>query len=152
MIVKTGDMWSAYSDSDLFLITTNSFLKKEESRLTMGVGIAKQAKERFPNLDRDLGQAVQDKCGHLGKYGLLVSDFWPISRLGIFQVKYHWRDNADLGLIAYSTQQLINFCVDNKFPRVDLNYPGIGNGKLQESDVHNIVKDLPDCVHLWKWR
>lgn len=150
MIVKTGNMWSVYKESELFLITTNSFIKKD-GRLTMGAGIAKQAKDRFKavNLDMAFGMAIEDNCGHLGKYGLIVSDFWPISKLGMFQTKQHWKTPSDLSLIAYSTEKLINFCEKNKFPRVDLNYPGIGYGGLKESSVFQIIRDLPDCVNVW---
>lgn len=151
MIEKTGNMWSVYDTTDLFLITTNSFIK-QDGTLVMGAGIAKQARDRFKevHLDGAFGMAIEDKCGHLGKYGLIVSKFWPISRLGMFQVKYNWKDKADLKLIEYSTQQLIEFCQKNKYPRVDLNYPGIGNGKLQEKDVYEVIKYLPNCVNVWK--
>lgn len=47
-------MWSAYDDADLFLITTNSTLKKNGA-LLMGRGIARQARDLFPGLDLALG-------------------------------------------------------------------------------------------------
>ncbi len=48
-----GDMWTAYDDADLFLITTNSTLKKN-GVLVMGRGIARQACDRCPGLDTAL--------------------------------------------------------------------------------------------------
>lgn len=46
-------MWTAYDDADLFLITTNSTLKKN-GVLVMGRGIARQACDRCPGLDTAL--------------------------------------------------------------------------------------------------
>lgn len=43
-----GDMWSVYDDADLFLITTNSTLKKNGA-LAMGRGIAQQARAASPD-------------------------------------------------------------------------------------------------------
>jgi len=82
-------MWSVWSETDLFLITANSFVK-HTGQLVMGAGIARQACDRFPGLDAILGQAIRETCGHLGEYGLLVSPHWPAASLGVFQVKYHW--------------------------------------------------------------
>jgi hypothetical protein len=74
---KTGDMRTAYTASDLFLITTNSILKKSSHALVMGRGITRQAWDRFPGLAEALGQQVLNTCGSLGKYGLLISSGWP---------------------------------------------------------------------------
>lgn len=152
MKVQTGNMWSIYDETDLFLITTNSFLKKDDSRLVMGAGIAKQARDKFKdvNLDRALGMAIEDRCGHLGEYGLIVSEFWPISKLGIFQVKYHWKDKAKYALIERSTDMLCKWIEKNNPARVDINYPGIGNGGLDEKTVHGFIQKLPGCVNVWK--
>ena len=72
MRFRSGDMWDVYNEADLFLVTSNSFVKKDE-RLVMGAGIAKEALDRFPNIDLRLGQAIQFEDKHLGVYGLLVS-------------------------------------------------------------------------------
>lgn len=60
-----GDMWQQYEQADLFLITTNSALRRDGA-LVMGRGIARQARERFPGLDAALGQEIQQRCGSLG--------------------------------------------------------------------------------------
>ncbi len=51
---RLGNMWTAYEPADLFLITTNSTIRRDGA-LVMGRGIARQAKERFPDLDVTLG-------------------------------------------------------------------------------------------------
>lgn len=82
---KTGDMWTAYTAVDLFLITTNSTLKQGDRALVMGRGIARQAKERFPGLDTALGRQIQALCGNQGAHGLLVSPRWPTAKLCALQ-------------------------------------------------------------------
>lgn len=91
---KTGDMWTAYTAVDLFLITTNSTLRQGDHALVMGRGIARQAKERFPGLDTALGRQIQALCGNQGIYGLLISLRWPAAKLGAFQVKRHYSQPA----------------------------------------------------------
>jgi hypothetical protein len=46
---QQGDMWSAYNRANLFLVTTNSTLKRNNA-LVMGRGIARQARDRFPGI------------------------------------------------------------------------------------------------------
>ncbi len=78
---QKGDMWSAYPEADLFLITTNSTLQPGNI-LVMGRGIAKQARERFPGLNKALGQQIAQTCGRSGQYGLLISPRWPRLKSG----------------------------------------------------------------------
>jgi len=151
MILEYGDMWSVWSETDLFLITANSFVKRNGC-LVMGAGIARQARDRFPGLDATLGQAIRESCGHLGKYGLLISPRWPASRLGLFQVKYHWNTEALPELIQRSAEKLTAWASAHPDCRIDLNFPGIGNGRLHPAQVLPIVGQLPDNVHVWQYR
>jgi len=69
---QRGDMWPAFATAGLFLITTNSTIRKDGA-LVMGRGIARQARDRFPGLAVNLGRYILNTCGRLGNYGLLVS-------------------------------------------------------------------------------
>jgi len=57
MKFQKGDMWTAYKDSDLFLITTNSFVRKD-GELVMGRGIAQQAKRLYPMVPKIAGEWI----------------------------------------------------------------------------------------------
>jgi len=157
-IFQTGNMWSAYDDADLFVITTNAAIKRNGA-LVMGRGIARQARNRFPGLDTALGQQILSVCGSpsaslrtgQGEYGLLVSPRWPTAKLGIFQVKFHYRQAASLDLIRRSTAMLCAWCADHPYTQVALNFPGIGNGRLRREDVLPIVAQLPDQVTIWEY-
>ncbi|MBX3058867.1 MAG: hypothetical protein KF770_20570 [Anaerolineae bacterium] len=148
---KTGDMWTAYTAADLFLITTNSTLKKSGHALVMGRGIARQAKERFPGLDVALGRQIQALCGNQGIYGLLASPRWPAAKLGAFQVKRHYSQAASLELVRRSTAALRAWCTEHPDTSVHLNYPGIGNGRLRHEVVLPIVSQLPEQVTIWEY-
>lgn len=149
MILQQGDMWSAWPKSDHFLITTNGSINKS-NQLVMGRGIASQAKEKYPGLSERLAQAIHDAhmydAGHLAHvYGMLLG-----SKLGIFQVKYHWSDNASIDLITWSTALLEEHARNNPIARYDLNFPGIGNGYLPRSFVLPIISHLPNNVYIWE--
>ena len=150
---RQGDMWSVFDDADLFLITTNSTLKGGSNgpRLVMGRGIARQARDRFPGLDIALGRHIHADCGHLGRYGLLVSPRRPAAKLGAFQVKTHFAPPASLDLIQFSTSALCAWCRSHPDARVHLNFPGIGNGRLTPAGVRPIVMQLPEIVTIWSY-
>jgi hypothetical protein len=146
MKLATGNMWSAYPQADLFLITTNSTLKNDGC-LVMGTGIALEAAQRYLVLPHKLGIAVARKGP---TYGLLVAKNWPTTKIGAFQVKTDWRQPASLDLIALSTKMLIAWCAEHPDAQVHLNFPGIGAGKLSANTVTSIIKELPDTVTVWR--
>ena len=146
----TGDMWPVFDEADLFLITTNSTLR-QDGRLVMGRGIARQARERFPGLDAALGAQIQTLCGNLGFYGLLVSRRWPAARLGAFQVKRHWQQAADLSLITRSVTALTWWARRHDDCRIHLNFPGIGNGGLARAAVLPLLAPLPNNITIWEY-
>ena len=146
MKLTNGNMWSAYPQADLFLITTNSTLKNNGC-LVMGKGIALEAAQRFPALPQKLGIAVAREGA---TYGLLIAKNWPTAKIGAFQVKTDWRKPALPELIALSTQMLIDWCANHPDAQVHLNFPGIGAGGLYAGLVLTIIQELPDTVTVWR--
>lgn len=148
---KRGNMWRSFSRTDGFCITTNSYIRKD-GELVMGAGIALQAKKIFDDLPLALGRKIENKCGHLGVYGILPSNRKEIDKMVAFQVKTHFKNQADLGLIEKSTNQLST--IAKKYPnkRLDLNFPGIGRGGRSVEEVMPIIKQLPDNVHIWRFQ
>jgi hypothetical protein len=146
MILEVGDMWVALEETDLFLITANATIKRNGA-LVMGRGLALEAKRRFPGLDLACGRLVGDR--QVYGVGVLPAPFTP---LGLFQVKNHFRERADLDLIKRSVRALLSLLEFSRLERVDLNFPGIGNGGLPQSCVLPLIEPLPDRVHVWKMR
>lgn len=164
---KYGNMWSEYDKADLFLFTGNGTLKGDE--LIMGKGSAGQVVHRLgAGVKRILGTAVLSAVGedrdHRGytisnHYHVLTSPDWPkdvSKKLGAFQTKDFYGENSDLALIAASCIALTNKIqafrdMYERDPIVHMPYPGIGAGRLAESDVEPIIENLPDCVHIWQF-
>lgn len=139
MQVVHHDMWTY--PADIRIVTTNSYINKL-GELVMGRGAALEAKTRYPDLPKMAGKVIR----HMSDYGVL---YFPTLRIGLFQVKRHWRDDADLSLIHESAFWLHMFaqCVSGT---IVLNYPGIGNGRLPEHEVEREIRDLPDNVIVCK--
>lgn len=156
MILKTEDLWTALGQVDLILVSGNSTVNKH-NRLVMGTGAAKEAAERYPCLPRELGAKISTNFpGPRAFYGVLavkppgVEDM----KVGVLQVKYHWREAARLELIDSSLAMLLVFlrqAVKAGHPRtVALNFPGIGAGRLNRATVWPLLKRLPDSIWIYE--
>jgi hypothetical protein len=152
----SGDMWSAYDGADLFLFTSNGVVTGS-TRLVMGAGIALSVRDSFPGIDRVFGEEILKRIidsADKDIYGLLVHSDWPDTKIGAFQVKRHFRDNADIGVINYSILMLKQWCEEHPTAQVHLNFPGIGYGglKAQESKIEELLQQLPDTVTVWRFK
>lgn len=144
MEYQTGDLLQFASNYNYMLVTTNSFIKKDNT-LVMGRGFAKQIKDNYPGIDSIYGNLISRSCGHLGKYGVIFYGY-----LGIFQVKYNYMQSADVELVEYSTNMLIEISKRQSNKLFAMNCPAIGNGKLHLNVIHPIINRLPDNVHVWR--
>jgi hypothetical protein len=114
------------------------------SRLVMGRGAALELKTRCPWVPKHAGLALIDK--HLQSYGVV---FIP-GNIGLFQVKYHFKEKASTALIKLSGFMLWQYAKTNPELKYHINYPGIGNGGLTEDQVYPIIADWPDNITVWK--
>jgi hypothetical protein len=158
MILEQGDMWSVFGKTDMFVITTNP-IRRIDGAVVMGRGIAKQAKDRFPKLPYDFGNKLdrhrheQDYVDVLAPTNTGMIGVYDGQLICYFMVKRHWAEPADLEIIKKSVKELKNALHFRGIPggvptslRVDLNFPGIGNGKLNREDVLPMLEELPDIV------
>lgn len=145
-IYKSGNMWSVLREVHHFLITTNSTVKAN-GELVMGAGIAKQARDNYPGLAAMFGGTLQLWYPD-GKAGCVL---YADNTFGMFQVKYDWKQPADLDLIQYSTDQLKEHALKAPHQRFALNFPGIACGGLPYEQVKPIVDALPDNVQIWTY-
>ena len=144
MILEKGNMWSVFDSTDIFMITTNP-IRRKDGGVVMGRGIALEAKTKFPSLPYDFGSMLEKYPNNIGLIG-----HYNYTRIYWFMVKHHWRDNADLDVIKKSVDELLGL-LEWSDERVDLNFPGIGNGKLKREDVLPLLQRLPDTVHVWEY-
>lgn len=148
MMEVYGDLWTYQPDDTSFIIpciTTNGFIKTN-GRAVMGRGVAKEALERYPELDKALGQM-------LDIHGTKVLVLAPDNRGSIlisFPTKYHWREKADLELISKSAGELRSLALGSPNWVFILPRPGCSNGRRDWlMEVKPIIEPmLPDNVHV----
>ena len=150
MILERGNMWDVFGYTDLFLFTSNPIVNKQ-GLAVMGRGIALETAKRYPQIRKDFANHINSvwipDCGYLGTY--------DSQAIGYFMVKKHWAANADLAIIDSSITDLLMLIEENNErgwkKRYDLNFPGIGNGKLSREEVLPHIEVLPDNVHVWEY-
>jgi len=149
MILEKGNMWDVFPTTDVFMVTTNP-IRRTDGAVVMGRGIALEAKLKFPTLPYDFGQALSEVDPNMGQQFVGKIGEYENTPVWWFMVKSHWRDHADLGIIASSCFYLKQG-IAKEVNRIDLNFPGIGNGKLPRDSVLYLLEDLPDNVHIWEY-
>lgn len=144
---------------DARCITTNNALRKNGSAIC-GAGCAKEATERYPELEQILGQliTVEGPGVHIVDEGGFDAPtpggFEP--PLIAFPVKHHWRQKADLELIVASAHHLAAITEANGWQEVWLPRPGCGFGGLDWDiqvgpalepifDDRIVIIDFPDA-------
>ena len=136
---------------------------EKQLKARLGVAIAKRTQEyheagHYGDLKPTDKPYVYNKSKtHRGyhAYGLIVSEKWPNSKIGIFQTKFDWAKPSSIDLIKYSFNQLKAFMERGKQTlgrpvRVDMPFPGIGKGGLNRDDVLEIASKFGDNLHLWE--
>lgn len=149
-IFEYGNMFDILNQTDLFCITTNASIRT--GRLSMGKGIALEAKKKFPELPRIAGAELQFSGMFYG-FRIVYCDGY---KFGLFQTKDYARYNSNTYLISDSLRHMLYHLRDYEnrngkpYSRVDLNYPGIGEGGLNIKHIFNRVNTLlPPYVHVW---
>lgn len=129
-----GNIWD--TDLDVICITTNGDFNTR-NELTMGKGIALQAKLRFPELPGLLGEYVSI-FGNTPEYIITRKKY----NLCSFPTKRHWWEPSDIKLIERSAT-----LIERKIPSgstVALPRPGCSNGGLNWKDVKIAIEPLLD--------
>ena len=137
-----------YSDPwgipDVYLFTGNPIIKKNGA-IVMGRGAAKQVRDRYPGIDLVFGKLLKEEP-HLNV--LIIGKAHRL--LGWFKVKEHWKEPAKLSVITESVTKLTQIATENPTLRFHMNYPGVGNGKLNIAMVAPLLQALPDNVLLYR--
>lgn len=127
-----GNLWEA-KPQFIKCITTNGTIKKN-GELVMGRGNALQAKQKYPELPKLLGQHIKSS-GNIVYY---LKEY----NIATFPVKHHWQDKADIKLIIRSCHQL-NALLENLNRPAVLPRPGCANGRLNwEKEVKPVISTI----------
>ena len=135
----------AWELPNIYIFTGNSIIK-HNGAIVMGRGAAKQVRDTYPGIDKKLGKHINALPD---SYYLEVS-IKAKQYIGWFKVKNHWQQPADLDLIALSTLALINHAKAYPIHTYHINFPGVGNGKLSDTQVMPIIEKLPDNVIVYR--
>jgi hypothetical protein len=163
-----GDIWKFIGKADTICITTNGCIDKKGNNI-MGAGIAKEAKERFPDLPHNIGWVIDTfgnnvyiakATGAALKTGLLTAlvtfptkpEWIRVNRLksNILPPYRNWAKSGEdiAGWMGYSSLKLIyksavDLCVwiiSLGWDMVIVPKPGTLNGGLGWEDVKTVLK------------
>lgn len=129
-----GDLWDY--PADIRCITTNGFVK-QNGACVMGRGCAKEARDKFPGIDKALGRAILTVGNHVNlllEYGNIVS----------FPVKHTWNQQADPELIKRSAEELLILTNAYGWDTVVIPRPGCGNGGLKWENLKPLLEPILD--------
>lgn len=159
MQIVQEELFSKVELPVMYVIATNAIVKNNGA-LVMGAGAAKHVRDTYKNMDRECGETIQRASMYSPMmksqtmYGFLEVRSWTRPNkagFGIFQVKRHYKDKADIALINYSCQTLVQWMSQNELKcPIRMNFPGIGNGQLPHDIVEPILwahmRDMPVTI------
>ena len=135
----TGNIWDFHDAGNWIVIPVNGQVNSKGEAI-MGAGLAKQAKDRFPDLPALLGA---NTC---------YRESWPFAfhsyKIISFPTKYKWREDSNLGLIEQCLREGLKL---NWLPapnQGDIYLPRLGcgerTGRLQWKDVKSVLEKYLD--------
>jgi hypothetical protein len=130
---------------NVYLFTGNAVIKNNGA-IVMGRGAAKQVRDSYKDIDKAFGAIIERDPTVSLAWVSLPND----QHLGWFKVKDHWRENAKVEHIKGSAETLSRIATRRPNIVFHMNYPGIGNGRLDKELVEPIIQNLPDNVRIYK--
>lgn len=133
-----GNIWD-YLDKGKWIVVTTNGTVTTKGEAVMGKGIALQAKQRFPDVPKLLGDKIKAWGNRL---------HYDVPRgLLFFPTKHNWWEESNLELIEENTKRLVDL-----FDSYVLGYPpsvymvrlGCGAGGLDWKDVKPILEKYLD--------
>lgn len=137
MLEITGNMWDLPSTYALCVLTNGVVTPFGEN--VMGAGVAKEARERWPDFPKMVGHSILVGGNHVHAYVLGTREIFT------FPTKNRWTEKSTVDLVRRSTFELVDAC--NEFlitSYVALPRPGCGYGGLLWEDVEPVIKDILD--------
>ena len=148
-----GDIWDYHNKNSFICIPINLGWTKDNKNV-MGAGLAKQAKEKFKDLDKDIGEYCRLRSEILEENWLFDYDFsldykrrlqyFATKPLNVKEPWLSWKQNSSLEVIKNSCYILQNILISSSTvfkSNFYLPLVGCGNGKLNKSDVLPILQE-----------
>jgi hypothetical protein len=130
---------------NVYLFTGNGIIKNNGG-IVMGRGAALQVRNRYLGVDKAFGSLIAaNPTAYVLMHKLVAKQY-----IGWFKVKNHWQQPADLKLIEKATGILSIIAKDYPIHTYHMNFPGVGNGRLNDAQVMPIIESLPDNVWIYR--
>lgn len=139
--IKIGNIWvyEGMPDTKIFVTTNNTIIN---NKLVMGAGIALQAKNKFPKLQRKFTKHIKTNYKDKKFYGILPAyevtnpKNGLVSYIGALQTKIDYKKKSTIKLIKKSLKQLDLYSASSKHnENIYCVMPGIGLGGLSLNEV-----------------
>jgi hypothetical protein len=150
MIEMYGDIWTQFQkQNQIVIVTTNNVIGA--TGLIMGAGIAKEAKDRLPNLPQEIASfyKVNPRLWNDGDYLLYIH---YTQGIGCLQTKRNWKNRSPIDLVQKSIEILDREArlPTNEHIMYNVPRPGCGLGGLDwKFQVRPLCEALPDNVVIW---
>lgn len=139
MQVLTGDIWSYHAKGYWVVIPTNG-CRKQGTIAVMGIGLALQAANKFPDLPNFLGKRLTYGGNHVYPF--------EVYRLFSFPTKERFWEKSDIRLIQNSLNELLQTVKNLEESlgplKVALPKVGCGAGNLDWERVRPILEEFLD--------
>lgn len=130
---------------DVYLFTGNPIIAGHGG-IVMGAGAAKQVRDTYKGIDKAFASLIKEK-----RKRLLAFVEWEDGMfVGWAKVKKNWKLNADLEIVEQMLLQLAKAAKDRPSVTFHMNYPAIGNGRIDINQVAPLLEVLPDNVWIYK--
>jgi hypothetical protein len=136
MLELKADLWEIPCDARV--ISTNGSVNRF-GHAVLGRGCALEAKQRYPELSLKLGVLLR---GHNRNHVYMFKEMGSL--LVTFPVKHQWHERADITLIRWSADELVEMTHAQGWKRVALPRVGCGNGKLSWTIVKPVIERILD--------
>jgi len=138
-----GNLWDYVKPCAVIGISGNG-RTNSAGHAVMGRGCAREARDRFPGIDKRLGMMINrhgSRCFRFLMRDYETESAWTLVSI---PVKYDWREPADLLLIAQSCEQLSEMADKFAWSEVITVRLGCGLGALTWDIVQPIMADWLD--------
>lgn len=151
MVEIVGDYWEhAFGGTYDALVCTTNMEVKNNGRLVMGAGIAKQFRDHFHDLDHIWGQRIKEGRS---LNGVMVTrpdvfGFGAIGSLVACPTKIDWRKPSPLDLIVSSSLSLYYVSQMLGWKKVLMTKLGCSNGGQDWSKIKKRIEFLDDRFYV----
>jgi hypothetical protein len=129
------NIWELHKKNKWVVVPTNGYVKHNREAV-MGRGLARQAKDKFPELPHELGEKLL-------VFGNVVFVF-PNQHVVTFPVKHHWQSKASIELIKRSALDLYHQLTLWKIDEIYIPRVGCGNGQRSWDEIQPLIEQAQD--------